>query len=150
MAATSSPRATASARRAYGDAALYRLLLDANRATLGGDAEHVEVGMALDVPCVDVTGKTLAAEEAAAAAASIEAVVSAEGPLTPAELATLFGPVALFPDPVLTAVLVAVTFPLDVVRAGRFVDGAAGLPDKDRAKQAATACASSPRAFPTS
>lgn len=125
------------ARRAYGDAALYRLLLDVNQATLGGDPQHLDVGTELAVPCVDVTGTTLTVEEAAAAAASIEAVVKAEGPLTPLELETLFGPVALFPDPVLTAVLVAVTFPLDVVRAGRFVDGAADLADKDRAKQAA-------------
>ena len=76
-------------------------------------------------------------EEAAEAAASLEAVVIAEGPLTPAELDTLFGPVALFPDQVLTPVLVAVTFPLDVVKAGRFVEGAADLSDQERAAQAA-------------
>jgi hypothetical protein len=64
-------------------------------------------------------------------------VVLAEGPLTAAELDTLFGPVALFPDPVLTPVLVAVTFPLDVVKAGRFVEGAADLSDQERAAQAA-------------
>ena len=125
------------ARRAYGDANLYRLLLDANPATLGGNPELIDVDMQLAVPCVDATGKLLTPADVAAAAASIEVVVDVEGPLTAAELETLFGPVALFPDPVLTAVLVAATFPLDVVRAGRFVEGAADLADNDRSAKAA-------------
>ncbi len=125
------------AKRAYGDPLLYRLLLDTNRAALGGDPEHIAVGMTLSVPCVDITGKSLTAEEAAAAAASMAAVVKAEGPLTPAELDTLFGPVALFPDAVLAPVLVAATFPLDVVRAGRFLDGAGDLTGAERAAKAA-------------
>ena len=49
----------------------------------------------------------------------------ADGTLSPEQLDTLFGPVALFPDQVLTPVLVAVTFPLDVVKAGRFVEASA-------------------------
>ena len=44
---------------------------------------------------------------------------------------------ALFPDPVLTPVLVAVTFPLDVVKAGRFVERASDLTDQERAAKAA-------------
>ncbi len=125
------------ARRAYGDAMLYRVLVDANREALGGDPEHLVVGTAITIPCVDLEGKVMAPEAAAAAAASIAAVVKAEGPLSPADLETLFGPVALFPDPVLTPVLVAVTFPLDVVKAGRFVAGASDLSDADRAAMAA-------------
>ena len=64
-------------------------------------------------------------------------MVTAEGLLTPAELETLFGLAALFPDQVLTQVLVAVTFPLDIVKAGRFVEGATALSDQERAAQAA-------------
>ena len=116
---------------------LYRLLADANRDALGGDPEHLTVGMSITIPCIDVNGNVLTPDEAAEAAASLEAVVHAEGPLTAAELDTLFGPVALFPDPVLTPVLVAATFPLDVVKAGRFVAGAADLSDKERAAKAA-------------
>ena len=123
--------------RAYGDPMLYGILADANWDALGGDPEHLTVGMSITVPCIDANGKILTPEEAAEAAASLEAVVIAEGPLTPAELDTLFGPVALFPDQVLTPVLVAVTFPLDVVKAGRFVEGAADLSDQERAAQAA-------------
>ena len=123
--------------RAYGDPMLYGILADANWEALGGDPEHLTVGMSITVPCIDANGKAVTPEEAAEAAASLEAVVLAEGPLTPAELDTLFGPVALFPDQVLTPVLVAVTFPLDVVKAGRFVEGAADLSDQERAAKAA-------------
>ena len=123
--------------RAYGDPMLYGILADANWDALGGDPEHLTVGMSITIPCIDANGKVLTPEEAAEAAASLEAVVIAEGPLTPAELDTLFGPAALFPDQVLTPVLVAVTFPLDVVKAGRFVEGAADLSDQERAAQAA-------------
>ena len=123
--------------RAYGDPMLYGILADANWDALGGDPEHLTVGMSITIPCIDANGNVLTSEEAAEAAASLEAVVIAEGPLTPAELDTLFGPVALFPDQVLTPVLVAVTFPLDVVKAGRFVEGAAALSDQERAAQAA-------------
>jgi hypothetical protein len=116
---------------------LYGILADANWDALGGNPERLTVGMSITVPCIDASGKTLTEEEAAEAASSLEAVVLAEGPLTPAELDTLFGPVALFPDPVLTPVLVAVTFPLDVVKAGRFVEGSADVSDKERTARAA-------------
>ena len=124
------------AKRAYGDPMLWNLLVDANRAILAGGPENLAVGTAISVPCVDAGGGPLTAEEASAAATSMAAVVEVEGPLTPAELDTLFGPVALFPDEVLTPVLVASTVPLDVVKAGRFVAGATDLSDKDRAAKA--------------
>ena len=125
------------AERAYGDPLLYGILADANWSTLGGDPERLSVGMSIMVPCVDVDGKVLTADETATAAASLAAVVLATGPLTATELDTLFGPVALFPDQVLTPVLVAATFPIDVVKAGRFVAGATELTDQERATQAA-------------
>ena len=125
------------AQRAYGDPQLYRLLIDANSDVLGGDPERLAVGVSLAVPCIDVDGKVLTPDEAAGAAASLRTAVLASGPLTPAELDTLFGPVALFPDQVLTPVLVAATFPIDVVKAGRFVTGASALTDKERAAKAA-------------
>jgi hypothetical protein len=124
------------ARRAYGDPQLYGFIADANLDALGGNPENISVGMALTIPCVDASGTVLTAEEAAALAGSIEAVVTAEGPLSGDQLDTLFGPVALFPDAVLSRLLVAVTFPLDVVKAGRFIEDTAELPDTERATQA--------------
>ena len=54
--------------RAYGDPMLYGILADANWDALGGDPEHLTVGMSITVPCIDASGKTLTAEEAAEAA----------------------------------------------------------------------------------
>jgi uncharacterized membrane protein YgcG len=124
------------ARRAYGDPQLYGFIADANWDALGGNPENISVGMALTIPCVDASGKVLTAEEAAAQASSLEAAVAAAGPLTADQLDALFGPVALFPDAVLSRLLVAVTFPLDVVKAGRFIEQSADLPDTERATQA--------------
>ena len=124
------------AARAYGDPMLYGILFEANREVLGGNPEALDIGMAIEIPCVDAGGE-VPPESAAEAAASIEAAVAAEGPLSPDQLDTLFGPVALFPDPVLTSLLVAVTFPLDVVKAGRFVEASGDRPDRERAADAA-------------
>ena len=121
------------AARAYGDPMLYGFIAEANWDAIGGNPERVSVGMELAIPCIDASGRVLTAE----VAASIEAAVGAEGPLAPAQLAALFGPVALFPDPVLFPLLVAVTFPLDVVKAARFVADAEAMPDKERAAAAA-------------
>ena len=123
-------------RRAYGDPQLYGFIADANWDALGGNTESVRVGMELMIPCLDASGEIVTAEQAAETAASIEAVVAAVGTLSPEQLDTLFGPVALFPDPVLSTLLVAVTFPLDVVKAGRFVADTSDLPDNERAAQA--------------
>ena len=43
-------------------------------------------------------------------------------PLTAAELETLVGPIALYPDEVLAVVLPAATYPLQIVQAARFLD----------------------------
>ncbi len=53
--------------------------------------------------------------------------------LSDADLEKLLAPVALYPDTLLTQILLAATYPLDVVKAGRFVDANADTPDKDRA-----------------
>jgi hypothetical protein len=124
------------AQRAYGDTQLYGFIADANWDALGGNPDSVSIGMSLAIPCVDATGKVLTPEEVATLAGSIEAVVAATGPLTEEQIDTLFGPVALFPDVVLSRLLVAVTFPLDVVKAGRFIESTADLPDTERATQA--------------
>ena len=63
---------------------LYGFIADANWDALGGDPESIAVGMSLMIPCIDASGQVLTPEEAAEAAASIEAAVAAEGPLTPA------------------------------------------------------------------
>jgi hypothetical protein len=53
-----------------------------------------------------------------------------------ADLDALVAPIALYPDALLTQVFVAATFPLDLVKADRFLAGAGALPDKDRAAAA--------------
>ncbi|MGA0616315.1 DUF3300 domain-containing protein [Paracoccus sp. KR1-242] len=121
------------AESAYGDPSLYQTIADANEASLGGDPSRIAVGMSLEIPCLD--GGVQAGTEGQKAA--MKAAVAAEGTLSAEQLDTLFGPVALFPDKVLTPVLVAVTFPLDVVKAARFVDESSELSDKERAQKAA-------------
>ncbi|WP_161470933.1 DUF3300 domain-containing protein [Tropicimonas marinistellae] len=124
------------AERAYGDPQLFGFLADANWDALGGNIESISVGNSLDIPCVDVSGQVMTAEQTAEMAANVEAAVAVEGLLEPSELDALFGPVALFPDQVLTPTLVATTFPLDVVKAARFVEEAEALSDQERAAQA--------------
>jgi hypothetical protein len=79
-------------------------------------------------------------EEIAATATETETAApaptpaAADGTLTEAALDTLVGPVALYPDSLLAQVLVAVTVPLDVVKAGRWVAAHKDLaPDKREA-----------------
>ncbi len=124
------------ARRAYGDPQFYGFIADKNWDALGGRPENISVGMALKIPCVDASGKVQTAEEAAAVASSIEAAVAATGPLTADQLDALFGPVALFPDALLSRLLVAVTFPLDVVKAARFIEESTAIDDSERAAKA--------------
>jgi hypothetical protein len=126
------------AERAYGDAQLFGYIANANRRALGGNPENISVGQALRIPCVDASGQVVTAEQAEQMAAEMGEAVAAGGTLSPDQLDTLFGPVALFPDPLLNQILVAVTFPLDVVKAGRFVTDAAALSAPERAAQAAT------------
>ena len=67
-------------------------------------------------------------------AAAAQSGPSAEdGLLSPDEIDTLIGPVALFTDNLLAQVLTAATYPLDVVKADRFLDQSAELSDAARA-----------------
>ena len=124
------------AKRAYGDPKRYDILFETNRDAIGGDPGNVAVGTSILVPCLDASGQPMAGSASAGANAAIEAAITSEGPLDPDELDALFGPVALFPDPLLTQVLMAATFPLDVVKADRFVKASADLTDKQRADAA--------------
>ena len=54
-----------------------------------------------------------------------------------ADLDELVAPVALYPDALLTQVFVAATYPLDVVKAERFVTETTEMSDKDRTAAAA-------------
>ncbi|MBK0399546.1 DUF3300 domain-containing protein [Limibaculum sp. M0105] len=56
--------------------------------------------------------------------------------LSEEELDGLVAPVALYPDALLAQVLVASTYPLDVVKAGRWVEDNAELPEEQRADAA--------------
>jgi hypothetical protein len=69
--------------------------------------------------------------EEAAATAEDPALFSAE------ELDTLMAPIALYPDPLLAQVLLASTYPVDVLKADRFLSKNAGLDDKARSALAA-------------
>ena len=69
-------------------------------------------------------------EEAAEQTAS-EALLDADA------LDELVAPIALYPDALLAQVLVASTFPLEIVKADRFIDESKDLPEKERADKAA-------------
>src|ERR1700747_3849118 len=51
--------------------------------------------------------------------------------LTPDQLDSLVAPIALYPDPILSQVLVASTYPLEIVEAERWVKQNATLKGKD-------------------
>ena len=57
--------------------------------------------------------------------------------LTPGQLDSLVAPIALYPDPILSQVLVASTYPLEVVEAGRWLKQHPELKDKALADAAA-------------
>ena len=57
------------------------------------------------------------------------------------DLDTLVAPIALFPDPLLAAVLQASVVPLDVVQAARFLDDYAKDPTRRRTRTGTRRCA---------
>jgi hypothetical protein len=63
----------------------------------------------------------------------LAALPEEEGLLSADALDELVAPVALYPDSLLTQVLVAATYPLDVMKADRFLEENADLPDGERA-----------------
>lgn len=91
---------------------------------------------ALAAPGTAPAQETPPAAEAPGAAAP-ETAEQADPQLTEAELDELVAPVALYPDSLLTQVLVASTYPLEVVKAARWVAGASGLAPDARPEAAA-------------
>lgn len=71
------------------------------------------------------TAQTVAPEDVELSATDTTGAL-AEGLLDEDELDELFAPVALYPDPLLAQVLLAATYPLDVVKADRFLTKNAG------------------------
>jgi uncharacterized protein DUF3300 len=74
---------------------------------------------------------------AADAAAALAAAPAADdGLLSAEELDALLAPVALYPDPLLTQIFVAATYPLDIVKADRWVTANTELPADGRSAAA--------------
>lgn len=116
------------ANRAYGDPSFFVVIFEANYDLLNGNPDNLAIGSTLDLPCLDD----------GTPAETLEEVVAVEGPLSPEELDLLFGPIALFPDDVLTIVLVAATVPLDVVKAERFLEAFEPATETDTPSDAAS------------
>ena len=91
------------ARSAYGDADLYRVIYEANAATIGAKADLIEIGTALVIPC-DPNDPTAPLDPAPAAAAAPEAAASEPVASETAAAATpepeVVTAVAATPDPV--------------------------------------------------
>ena len=86
-----------------------------------------------------LTGAPVWAQEATdtatteAAAAAADGTAEAEDALYSAEeLDTLLAPLALFPDTLIAQILFAATYPIDVVKAGRWVADNSDMPPEDR------------------
>ncbi|WP_068314742.1 DUF3300 domain-containing protein [Aliiruegeria sabulilitoris] len=78
-----------------------------------------------DTPPPDTSDS--AAQPADVASVDMDAMQTEDGLLTPAQLQTLVAPVALYPDSLLVQLLVASTYPLEVVKADRVVQHNAEL-----------------------
>ncbi|HRO10758.1 DUF3300 domain-containing protein [Amaricoccus sp.] len=105
-----------------------------NRALVGALALAIAAAPATlraQDAAADAPDAVVTAETAAAAAED-------EGLLGDDELDTLVAPVALYPDSLLTQVLVASTYPLDIIKADRFLAAEPDLSPKDRAARAET------------
>ena len=68
------------ARAAYGDPDLYRVIYNANAATIGAKADLIEIGMLLTIPCDTEEPAPVAAEETATPAATTATTASATAP----------------------------------------------------------------------
>ncbi|WP_374392787.1 peptidoglycan-binding protein LysM [Tabrizicola sp.] len=82
------------ARTAYGDADLYRVIYDANVATIGEKADLIEIGTELVLPCAEATST---AEPATAPAAAPAAAVAAPEPAATETAAATATPTAAAP-----------------------------------------------------
>lgn len=88
------------------------------------------LGLVLTLPVPAMAQDQVQADLAAAAE---EVALAETALLTPEEIDTLIGPVALFTDNLLAQVLTATTYPLDVVKADRLLAESKDLSDKARA-----------------
>jgi hypothetical protein len=86
--------------------------------------------------CLAETPLVLAQELTNATAQAVEADLELDALLSEEELDTLLAPVALYPDALLTQILFAATYPIDVVKAARFVEDNPDITDADRATAA--------------
>lgn len=73
------------ARRFYGDPRAFRLIYDANRATIGDNPSLVEIGMVLTIPCPPGTAAAAAPEPTPVPEAPAETQEQAETPTEPQE-----------------------------------------------------------------
>jgi hypothetical protein len=105
----------------------YRLLAGTALALALAGTTGVSRASAQDAPAATDAAVT---EETAAAALDAGTLLSDD------DLDELVAPVALFPDSLLTQVLVASTYPLDLVKADRFIADNADLTDSARADAA--------------
>ena len=99
-------------------------------------ARVLTLGVLIALPLPGLAQDQTQAEPAVAAqdvAAARDFSPAQDDLLSPDEIDTLIGPVALFTDNLLAQVLTAATYPLDVVKADRFLDQSAELSDTARA-----------------
>ena len=89
-------------------------------------------------PATDTGGSAQAQGDARAAIEADTAALTDEELLDEPELDALVAPIALYPDALLTQVLVAATYPLDIVKADRFLADNPDLSDKERADRTET------------
>lgn len=85
---------------------------------------------------VALSGAALLTLALAGMAASPANAQDEEAVFSEDEIADLVAPIALYPDSLLAEVLVAATYPLEVIKADRFIDDTADLSDPDRADAA--------------
>jgi Protein of unknown function (DUF3300) len=86
-------------------------------------------GIIASLACIGMAGAALAQDTApippptaaALPAPSTTAAAPIAAPLTQAQLEQLLAPIALYPDPLLAQILMAATYPLEVVEAARWV-----------------------------
>ena len=99
-------------------------------------AKVLTLGAVLVLPLPGFAQDQAQTEPAVAAqdvAAAQDTAPATDALLTPDEIDTLIGPVALFTDNLLAQVLTAATYPLDVAKAGRFLAQSPDLSDAARA-----------------
>ena len=99
-------------------------------------AKVLTLGAVLALPLPGFAQDQAQTEPAVAAqdvAAAQDTAPATDALLTPDEIDTLIGPVALFTDNLLAQVLTAATYPLDVAKAGRFLAQSPDLSDAARA-----------------